>query len=220
MDQNEYIDDLISKFEDSFEFATVKIIQYYKGKSKSEIKSVIEEMNTSTIKFFWFDVFEKREEYEMCQAFKEVLDERYSDQDKFRNNAAREINEAFELIQQVREITGNGIDVTSWNEILGLIEDPLVAVLYYELFPIEKILLREMEWYRKRFETNQNIIVEAEIGGMEDIPIPSLKSRLRSIYPYSEFETEITGKKITFTFNDADSVKKVIEFIDYLPLAK
>lgn len=218
MDQNEYIDSIINKFEESAEFANIKIVQYFKGKSKSEIKSEIEDMATNTIKFMWFEIFEKREEYEICQAYKEVLEERYSNPIKFRENAVREIYHAFESIQQFREIMGNGPDITEWKDILELINDRDVAAVFYELFPVEKVILKEIEWYRQRLESNQVINLEAEIIGVQDIPIASLKSRLLSIYPNSELFIEITGNKMSFTFKNENSIEKVLEFVDCLPL--
>ena len=62
-------------YEEGLEIVFLKITEYTKGKSIEEIRIWLNDVDTEGLKMY-HNVFLRKEEYEICQAIKDILDTR------------------------------------------------------------------------------------------------------------------------------------------------
>lgn len=211
--EEEMWSDLADKMKEIGEIAHKKILDYFIANrlNKDEVKKQIIDLETASLNYYLNQIFLGMEEYELCQAFKEVLEERYGNPDKLKEYAEKMIQREMDAIDGFRKIA-DGIEIGSWDDLFSILEDRDIKDMFHSKYPLAVMIKLEMGYFKKRHQNGSEVFVDHEIIGSKLLLDSSLAYRLKKIYPEANINIISDDDKLIFKCVDKTGASFQIEY--------
>lgn len=209
--EEEMFNELLASLEKAGEIGHAKVVKFFveNRNDKQKLKESIIDMNTDSLSHYLNEVFLGMEEYEVCQVFKEVMDERYSNPEKMEAYASKEIEDALEGIKHARQISF--IDFGAWKDLAKALSEEPVSRYFKKKYPLTALLNTEVEYYKQRIQSGDAKVLKTEILGHDELELfPGLIKKLELIYPGSFNNLTIEGDKLIISYYENAEIKEIV----------
>jgi hypothetical protein len=210
-------DDLLKRLEEAKDEGIRFLVRIMNKKSKEYIKGHFESWDTNRLEDLWHNYFEGMEQYEICAALKEVIEDRYNDSNKRKEYGDKKVKEEMDSVAFSQNAFGNNVELGhEWDGIKEAILDKAVNESFFRLYPTKDMLKLEINRFKARNIQGKISVLEWELKGNPEVDtMVGLKGKFNNVYEQADLEISIEDNKISLTFRDEDDLPWLLEYIDF-----